>query len=692
LALLESITTNPHAPITLEDAQHALRTGQWEDVPALRLVVKDAARAENFEKSKQWVMGWTQASALYQSPFETAVWPGTQVPRANVPFFTLATAVNGLTPNILSGLFYEDPPFLAQELPGTTSQQARAWSALIGFQLGDINFREECRLGITNVVLYGTAIWKWGWETFTKKRKLYVRNSNPVAIPNVVDPTAPPFQLSDDEDIEVETIEEVIDRPTFEHITNLGHVLVDPGLDRPDIRRAKYVVHRMYMTWNDLDKLRERPGYDIPSREKLLELFFPSRELPEADAGEMPSALGSLDTKSEPRWDITTEDPFEQPLEVLERWDNEKYIVVLQKKIVICNDDNPYGEIPFLSIGWWDVPQAFWSMGLSKTIGSEQRLQQGITNTWLDQASLNLNGVFVRVRGKNVQTQNLRISPGKIIEVDNPADFKPLDRTPAVPEAETHLSLSQARTELVSGAGEAATGVGGSSAHSNLARSAAGANLIGGGQASRVSDFVEKFSNQVFVPFIYHVMEMDKALLPVSTMKYILSEELQHEFMTKGPTDVIQLLNARVKIDISAGAKLATRRSMAQALPILTQFLQQPAVIEGLQAQGMKIDVKEVLRMLFESSDWKNYNDVIVPMSPEEIQQQQANSPAAAVAAKQQAQQQQMQAQYEMRSKLADEENMARAGREVLRQTLEKSTLPEALNDQPGDVGFGSSE
>jgi hypothetical protein len=692
LALLESITTNPHAPITLEDAQHALRTGQWEDVPALRLVVKDAARAENFEKSKQWVMGWTQASALYQSPFETAVWPGTQVPRANVPFFTLATAVNGLTPNILSGLFYEDPPFLAQELPGTTSQQARAWSALIGFQLGDINFREECRLGITNVVLYGTAIWKWGWETFTKKRKLYVRNSNPVAIPNVVDPTAPPFQLSDDEDIEVETIEEVIDRPTFEHITNLGHVLVDPGLDRPDIRRAKYVVHRMYMTWNDLDKLRERPGYDIPSREKLLELFFPSRELPEADAGEMPSALGSLDTKSEPRWDITTEDPFEQPLEVLERWDNEKYIVVLQKKIVICNDDNPYGEIPFLSIGWWDVPQAFWSMGLSKTIGSEQRLQQGITNTWLDQASLNLNGVFVRVRGKNVQTQNLRISPGKIIEVDNPADFKPLDRTPAVPEAETHLSLSQARTELVSGAGEAATGVGGSSAHSNLARSAAGANLIGGGQASRVSDFVEKFSNQVFVPFIYHVMEMDKALLPISTMKYILSEELQHEFMTKGPTDVIQLLNARVKIDISAGAKLATRRSMAQALPILTQFLQQPAVIEGLQAQGMKIDVKEVLRMLFESSDWKNYNDVIVPMSPEEIQQQQANSPAAAVAAKQQAQQQQMQAQYEMRSKLADEENMARAGREVLRQTLEKSTLPEALNDQPGDVGFGSSE
>src|SRR6185312_232233 len=119
------------------------------------------------------------------------------------------------------------------------------------------------------------------------------------------------------------------------------------------------------------------------------------------------------DAAAEPQSEQTTINPFEEPLEILERWDNDTYIVVLQKKLVICNVKNPYSKIPFLSVGWWDVPEAFWGLGIGRTIGSEQRLQQGITNIWLDQASLNLNGVYVRVKGKSIPTQNIRIAPGK---------------------------------------------------------------------------------------------------------------------------------------------------------------------------------------------------------------------------------------------------------------------------------------
>jgi hypothetical protein len=689
--LLETKSPNPQAPLTPDEAKKFLRTGVWDDDPALRMVVQDAARAESYEKSKQWVNGWTVASTLYQSPYGTRNWEGTQVERANVPFYTLATAVNGLVPQIMNGLFYESPPFMVQQRPKTTAQAARAWSALLAFQLEDINFREECRLGIHQAALYGTGIWKWGWESYTRKRKLYVRPNQPIQIPDPTgNPNASPITIESD-DIEIEPVEEQIDRPFFEHIVNLGRVMVDPGLDKPDIRKAKYVVERMYMTFDDLDKLRDRPGFTIPPKEKLIMLFFPPREEPEQDTGSVETAMGTAVQQAKPAYETTTIDPFNEPLEVLERWDNDKYIVVLQKKLVICNTENPYGVIPYLSVNWWDVPEAFHGMGLGKLIGSEQRLQQGITNVWLDQAALNLNGVFVRVRGKNVPTQSIRIAPGKIIEVDEPNGFAPLPRTPAVPEAGAHISMSQGRVDLVSGAGDAGTsGVAGASGHSNLARTAAGASLLSAGSSNRTGDFVEKFSTQVFLPFVFRAMEMDKALLPVSSIRDILNDELEHEYLASGGT-VIDLLNAQVRFSISAGAKMQARRAMAQSLPIITQFLSQPSVTQQLMVAGKKVNMQEVLRMFFETSEWRNYYDVIVDMTPEELQRSQADSPAAAAAAKAQAMQQLQDHSFDRKEELADQENMARAAREVLRHAIEASAGPITLTGEPGGSGAGSA-
>jgi hypothetical protein len=447
----------------------------------------------------------------------------------------------------------------------------------------------------------------------------------------------------------------------------------------------------MYMTWDDLDKLRERPGFDIPSREKLLELFLPPREQVETAPAENPVGNPLWDARAEPRYNETTADIFNQPLEVLERWDKDKYIVVLQKKKVICNDDNPYGTIPFLSVGWWDVPEAFWSLGLGRTIGAEQRVQQGITNTWLDQAALNLNGVYVRVRGKSVPTQSIRLSPGKIVDVDNKDDFKPMDRLPAVPEALEHLQLSQSRAEQISGAGEASTqGIAGSSGHSNLARTAAGANLLSAGQGNRISDFVEKLSTQVITPFLFHVHEMNRALLPVSTLKHILGEELENEWM-KNKGDVLEILNGNVKFSILAGAKLLAKKNMAQALPIMVQFLTNQQTESQLAIQGKKIDIVQIMKMFFEVSDWKNYADVVVDMSPEDQQRWQAMQPAAAVAAKTQAQAQLTDQKHKNDLDLVSEDNMMKAGREVLRHTLETSSQAFETTGQPGGEGFGSN-
>ena len=686
--ILEPQVNDNTAPIEAAEAKEAIRNdGLYSDDPALRLCVADAIKAENFAQSKAWILNWNGASLLYQSPESPRYWQGTNVPAASVPFFTVATAVNSLVPQITTGLFFDTPPFLVQERPGTTGEAARAIQALLGYQLEDIDFEPEVTLGVTNAVTFGTGIWKWGWEKFTKTRKIFKTKNPPVPLDSSIPGLSIP-PLTDD-DLDEEVTEEVVDRPTFEHIVNLRQVLVDPGLNVPDIRKAKYVIHRLYMTWKDLNKLRDRPGFNIPSESKLLELFLPPVEEPDAAVQEEGTKNPQLDARAAARWDDTSINPLEDPLEVLERWDNETYTCVLQKKLVLCNDLNPYGKIPFFSINWWDVPEAFWGMGVARTIGAEQRLQQGITNIWLDQASLNLNGVYVRVRGKSIPTQNIRVSPGKIIEVDDPKGFLPLDRQPAVPEAGQHLQMSQARAEQVSGANETATqGIAGASGHSNMARSSAGAQALSAGAGSRPAFFVGKLSTQVIVPWLYEMYEMDKAMLPVSQLKYILSDELQHDYLKNGG-DIIDLLNARVKFSVLAGAKMQTRRNMAQALPLVVQFVTNQQTENQLALQSKKVDIAELIRLQFEAADLKSFNDVIVDMTPEDTArwQQMQNGPAAAKIQGAQSLQQQ---KFEQEQQLLDQANEARAGRDVLREEIKKSVEPEALTGAPDPNGLGS--
>lgn len=686
MAVLPQPKVDPQSPITPEEAKNFVATGLWAEDPAAKLVCQDAERAERGEQNRAWILAWQSASTLYTSPFAPRYWPGTQSEAASISFFTVACAVNGINPQALAGLFYENPPFIIQERPGTTSQAARAVSSLLQYQLEDINFREELRLGSMNCLLFGTAMFQEGWENFTRERKIIKRKTPSAKVQSGL-PGVPASTISDDE-LEEEVIKEAVDRPTFEHIVNLREVLVDPGLQVPDIRKAKYVVRRRYMTWDDLDKLRDREGYDIPSREKLLELFLPPQEPVEPALNEEGGRNPLWEARGEPRWEPTTADPTQQPLEVLERWDNKTYIVVLQKKVVIYNDRNVYGKIPFLSIGWWDIPGAFWSMGLGRTIGTEQRLMSGITNLMINRESLVLNAPLVRVRGKSIPTQNIQIGPGKIIEVDEQGDLTSLKIDGSGIEAGQLMAMSQGRVDQVSGNPVTSRGDVGSSGHSNMARSSAGASGILAGANTPISDFVDKLANQVIVPFLYDLQEMNRSMLPLSQLDFIMSDELKHEYVTNGG-DLIDILNARVKFQVLAGSKMTTRRNMAQGLPQLTQFLASPAVIEQLAIEGKKVDINEITRMWFEAAEFPNINDVIIPMTPQDMQRMQQQSQGGVNQQKFLQQQQLVAQKAAIQEQQSDSDNIARAARDVLREGFKKSVEPEELTGEPNTSGTG---
>jgi hypothetical protein len=151
----------------------------------------------------------------------------------------------------------------------------------------------------------------------------------------------------------------------------------------------------------------------------------------------------------------------------------------------------------------------------------------------------------------------------------------------------------------------------------------------------------------------------------------------------KGGGDIIDLLNARVKFSILAGAKMQARRNMAQALPIMTQFLTNAETTNQLALQGLKVDIAEIIRMQFETADWHNEKDVILPMTDADKQRQQQMQMGPTIA-KAQTQQQQEQEKFEHQQMLADQENTARAARDVLREQFKAGALGKEV---PGSFG-----
>ena len=96
MALIEA--GNDNTPILTEDViAQILKTGKWAEDPALTLVIRDAYTAETAKAAKQWIAGWNTGSVVYQSTTVPKYWEGTQVERANIPFYTVAKAVNSLT-------------------------------------------------------------------------------------------------------------------------------------------------------------------------------------------------------------------------------------------------------------------------------------------------------------------------------------------------------------------------------------------------------------------------------------------------------------------------------------------------------------------------------------------------------------------------------------------------------------------
>lgn len=686
MAQIKPDEANPQQKIDIKDF---ISPAEVTDAGALQLVVQDTKNTESWLQTNYWSLRWREGDALYQSPPSMQLWEGTTVPRSNVNRFVVAEVVNSIKPQIMNGLFYEKPAFVLRPRPNQDQNTTRAITELESIELDLINFRQETKWGIESALLHGTGIWKWGFRTGTKKQVKYVPAAAPVKVPSAI-PGEPATEIETPESLQYKKQTDEVEEhyPTFEYKDN-RYILVDSGCRVPDIRKAKFVIDRMYLTYKDLIKLKDeeyvetdangkqtlKKRYNLPSEETIKSWFEPPKEQPAMPGA--PETMGLQGTayihQAAPQFKKTTEDPLNEPLEVLERWDNDKVITVIQRVKVIRNEPNEFSCIPFLSVNWWDIPNSFWGLGLGRVIGVEQRVQAGLINACLDLASLIVNPMFVRSRAANIQEQQIRQRIGGIITVDGEVTKAlTLLEQPTIPaEVVNQIPMSQARVESTTGASQAFTA--GATSKAGAARSGTGAAGMIQATMTRIGGFAEDFVTQVYEPLLYQFHQLNKDKMPVAYIRKLLGDKLGKEFKFSAS----DFLNAPAEFEVLAGSHLAAKAQMAQSLFLMTQLFENEPIMNQLKLQGKTVDVEELLHMMHDSSGWKNYYKIVKDMTPEQLQQsQQESNPAAQ---KLQGQMTLNDQKFQQSKALIDQENEARVVRDILRHIAERNSEPEAM-------------
>jgi hypothetical protein len=687
---------NPFAMITAasSDKDGLMITKQSN----LALVVQSAQESEKFIQAKQWALLWRDADLLYQSPRPMDVYENTYVITPNVQRFTVAKVCNAVVPQLYKGLFYDDPPMLMRPRPGTSQTVVDAKTAIFSFLLDECNFKTQVKWGLEQMAHLGTGIFKWGYDwkpVITRRRKATttaVDSSN-------ADGTANPSVYPTDEAPSIVETSKVMPLPTFEW-RPLDKVFVDTQLSVSDIRKAKWVIDVRDWDWYEFSDMKKAveaakkqgandenvTGWNFWADGVIKALWNQPNTAPPLVADQAMYVKGAVHHAEEINIQ-NSPDPLRKKLEVLEYWDNERKVLVLNRKYVIFEGKNEFKKIPFLSANWWNRPKAFYGMGLGLIVGQNQRVDQGTINAILKILSFGVNPIYLRARDENAPTQMIRTGLGKILSVTDIEKSYGLLETPKVPsDVWSALKESEQATESSSGAD--AQLVQGSSAgpRSSMGRTAGGANILAGASATRLDGPLDNFIEQVFKPFLGVLDYLTFNIMSDAAVLHLLGKEMGQDFLKTFKLQ--EYHDAQIEYEVLAGSSLAAKRTMAQSMVMLTQILENQNLQELLAQDGKKIKMEPIIAMWLEASEWKNKNDIVVDMTPDEKAERKANSKAALQAQMVQAKQQGDQQKFAQKQQLEDQASDNRIKRDITREAAKASGMSEAVEGVPSAGGL----
>jgi hypothetical protein len=590
--------------IQLNDAQQPLTPKQvefsdpWSDEVALGIVIADIDAGIAFEQAKNFTTRMETADDLIRGYVRVRPWPNTDKARSALSVPVCLEAIEKLMPPIYLALWGSGKdPYQVTAKGKTKPEAAEANQNLLRWAVRVSDFKEGSRLTLKTILQYGFGCGFDGWEIDEIDQHKYIKDDSGKIRRN---PTLG---------------KKTIQRPTYEN-GNLRNIIFDPSCSNQDPNSGNWVAKRIIGNAYMLDDMREDETYkNIPTREELAQILS-NKEEPSKDSMQ---ALKPNQTREYQAMDDklpTSKDPLAGPLEFIEYKTRKRIVTVLQRQIVIRNEENEKGTLGVHGCAFIDVLNSLFGFGIPALLNGEQRFQQGVLNTWVDSLALLLNPSFQMVKGLGSQNQNIIIAPGKVTSVES--EMKPLVVPDVSQSAETAMEASQMRAYRRIGA------EGGTQMPTQALRTGSGVQAFQGDITGRIQYFMEQFLELVFLPVLKAFLVHCHENLQEEEIQKILSEEDGKEYAG----NILDIYNADYDIEIIGGTKLTAKQAAMQIAPIFMQFLENQAVQDSLQVQGKKFDYAQWAEDLFEAAGLGTESEYFIPMTKDDLDRMQQQNQA----------------------------------------------------------------
>lgn len=670
---IDTEATGALDPLTTREEETVYTpTELWTDAFAAKIVCRDFDYAEQYRtQNADW--RWRTANELYQGWVQQKYWEGTKIPRASIPVYVAFEQIESMLPKLMSAIFSDNPWFHAEPLGGTTPEQASRWSNLILDQLDKTRVREVVRRCLKSGLIYGNGILKLSWCLRQIERLEWIGKMKPrqQQSPDPLSGMGAKF-AGFERVLDKKTVREIENKPELEYVS-LMDFYIDPNCSSPQVRDGRYVIERKLVTVEALQALRGTEPYKIPNDETLLQ-WATFKSTTQADNTKSTEELFRLGY-----WlptDDKTADPGGKRVEILEYWTKDRTVLVANRQKAIYNTPNSYGFIPYYDSFYADVLDRFYAMGVCDVVEGEQRLQQALLNGRLDELALALHRPMIKKSGMKLPVYSLRTRPGQIWEAEDPSkDIRFLDIPNITSNAYIETQGSEMRVQKTTGQSDLYSSGTQSSGGNSASRTATGigAQVQAGG--SRIQYLVENCEDTFIEPMLNDVVTLNQMFPPVGT---------SYE-------DAIAM--SKVAISLRASAKMQSRMSLMQTFPLVFQTMANPALMQQMAKQGKKFNWMELMRALTEFTGYRKMADLIIDMTPEEMQQ--LNQPPAEAMMKMQMQKERIAGQEKITGqKLLAQAVMSRekqASQDATEDNwmladMAKAIIPHAMgNDKDGD-------
>ncbi len=617
----------------------------YDDDAAATLVYANYQAWAAWLDENAWLAEWQLSDYLKQSPNFDSNWRGNGGGTARISRFNVAKNSNTMATQIKRGVFADQTPFLLEprgQLANDPDQEIYVDAITEIFNVLSERADLEYNMGllIDCQVLQGTGIADMGYE---EKETVYTtrkRKKQPQQIPM---PIGPAKVVNTWESDQFEPVDNKVKEtwPYFDY-RKLGTTLYDPAWrtpNRPDLS-AFGKIDVDYLNLQNLQQLRGMDCYkDIPTDDELKKFFF---ENPLGDAPAASTTSESMESNSavvfhaQGEHEQTNVDPTLRPLMRLKYSTKEKIIEVLcfqGRRKTIRNGDHDLRDFALgVTANWWNLDNSGYGMGIGRLNGGDQRMDQGVLNEVLKMIGYWSNAPLMYDSSSgNEPTQNIVMGLGTLWgvnagpggDVRKALAYAPKPEIPA--EAWKIYELGKEGGEDLVGA-NSTTMQGNTGPGSTALKTATGVNRLGNKADDNVAEPVSNIAGALvrWYRFLWWIVQTK---MPIAEIRQILSKKYADTIINK--IDPERLVCAEFNIKILAGQKLAAKAAIQQLIPFLLQLMQQPQLMQFMHEKGKTINFSAIEKIFLRVSELQGAEDIIVDLTPQELQQMQAMNPGA---------------------------------------------------------------